>query len=70
MDLDRRWDNAVHFSHDSFKHFWADRLKDKRDVLLITGLGWDPRMTALLGLLRELGGGGLRRVHLVHYIYA
>lgn len=70
MDIERRWDSTVHFSHDTFKHFWSDRLLTKRDVLLITGMGWDPRMTVLPGLLRKFGGEGLRRVHLIHYIPA
>jgi hypothetical protein len=67
MDIDTRWDNAVHFSHRSFIDFWTERLRSKRDILLITGLGWDPRMTALPGLLKALGRDGLRCLHLVHY---
>jgi hypothetical protein len=67
MDVNRSWDNAVHFSNGSFKEFWAERLRGKVDVLLITGLGWDPRMTSLPGLFKEFGGMGLRKLHLVHY---
>jgi hypothetical protein len=67
MALDSRWDNAVHFNRHSFKTFWEERLRNKGDVLLITGQGWDPRMTILPKLLREIGGSGLRIVHLIHY---
>ncbi len=55
------------FSYGSFNRFWSERLKSNRDVLLITGLGWDPRMTALPGLIKEFGGEGRRLVHEIHF---
>jgi hypothetical protein len=67
LDIERRWDNAVDFSHGSFNNFWSERLKGKRDLLIIIGLGWDPRMSALLGLIKEFGGEGHRLVHEIHF---
>ena len=67
MGIVRTWNYAVHLQPDAFQHFWSERLKKKREILLILGLGWDPRMTALLSVLKDLGGKGSRYVHLVRY---
>lgn len=67
MGIKREWDDAIHFRPDLFKQFWCERLKKKRDILLILGLGWDPRMNALPKVLKTFGSEGLRRIHLVHY---
>lgn len=67
MGIERKWDDAIHFKPDSFKPFWSERLKQKRDILLIMGMGWDPRMNALLDALIEFGTEGLRHVHIIHY---
>ena len=67
MGIVRTWNDAVHLQPDAFQHFWSERLKKKREILLILGLGWDPRMTALLSVLKDLGGKGSRYVHLVRY---
>lgn len=67
MDIENRWVDAFHFKPDKFKDFWSNRLKQKKDVLLITGLGWDPRTTVLSKTLQSFGGEGLRHLHLIQY---
>ncbi|OQY11203.1 MAG: hypothetical protein B6I30_07255 [Desulfobacteraceae bacterium 4572_187] len=68
MVIDRnRWDNAVQIPPEKFEGFWRERLKTERDILLIVGLGWDPRMTAFTSALKDLGGAGNRDIHLIHY---
>jgi hypothetical protein len=70
MAIARRWDNAIHFRPNGayrFEECWAERLEGKRNILLITGLGWDPRMTALPKVMKSLGGEGLRDIHLILY---
>lgn len=67
MELERKWDNAIHFESTSFNEFLHHRFKQKRDILLIMGIGWDPRMNVLLNVLKSCGGEGLRQLHLVHY---
>lgn len=67
MEIEKIWDDAIHFKPDSFKPFWSERLRHKRDILLILGLGWDPRMSALSKALKTFGSEGLRHMHLVHY---
>ncbi len=67
MVKERRWEDAVHILPRDFKTSWENRFKQKRDLLVISGLGWDPRMTALLGPLKECGGTGLRELCLIKY---
>lgn len=67
MAIKRQWDDAIHFLPADFQQFWSERLKHKRSILLITGLGWDPRMSVLPELLKELGGDGARNFHLIKY---
>jgi hypothetical protein len=67
MRIGEKWGDAIHIKADSFKAFWSQRLEQKRDVLLIMGLGWDPRMTALATAFKDFGGQGLRSVHVIAY---
>lgn len=67
MAIERKWDYAIHSKPNIFNEFWKERLKQKRDILLITGLGWDPRMLALPNQLKSLGGNGLRNLHVISY---
>jgi len=67
MRIGERWEDAIHVKPDFFKTFWSQRLEQKRDVLLIMGVGWDPRMTALARTIKAMGGQGLRSVHLIAY---
>ena len=67
MALDRRWYDAIHFKPDEFETFWSERLKDARSLLLILGMGWDPRMTATVGALKSLGGGRRIDLHLIRF---
>ena len=67
MVIERNWDDAIHLKPKFFENFWVQRLKNKRDILVICGLGWDPRMTTLLSTLKNFGGFGLRDLHLVIY---
>lgn len=61
------WDYAIHFKPNEFKKFWKEHLKQKKNILLVTGLGWDPRMIALPSQLKSLGGSGLRDLHIINY---
>lgn len=67
MGIERMWDDAIHLKGEAFEEFWGRRLKQKRDILVIGGLGWDPRMTALVSTLKDSGGDGLRHLHLINY---
>lgn len=64
---EKPWNNAIHFTPDKYKTFWKDRLSKQSDILIITGTGWDPRMTALPDLLKSFGGLGLRHLHCIDY---
>jgi hypothetical protein len=67
MVIERKWEDAIHLKHKFFEDFWKQRLEQKRDILVICGLGWDPRMTILLSVLKDFGGRGLRHLHLINY---
>lgn len=67
MGIERMWDDAIHLKGEAFEEFWGRRLKQKRDILVIGGLGWDPRMTALVSTLEDSGGDGLRHLDLIIY---
>lgn len=67
MGLERYWDNAIHLKPENFTNFWIQRLRQRRDILVICGLGWDPRMTTFLDALKGFGGDGLRHFQLINY---
>jgi hypothetical protein len=67
MAIERQWDDAIHLKPGEVKNFWLQRLSKKKDILVICGLGWDPRMTTLLSTLKDFGGDGLRHLHLINY---
>lgn len=67
MGIERKWEDAIHLKQESFEDSWKQRLEQKRDILVICGLGWDPRMTTLLSVLKDFGGRGLRHLHLINY---
>ncbi|MHB8085383.1 MAG: hypothetical protein ACYDHZ_06135 [Dehalococcoidia bacterium] len=67
MVMNSAWENALHFgpSGTSFIDYWTGRLVPQRNILIITGLGWDPRLSSLPRTLEKLGGSGLRDLHLI-----
>jgi hypothetical protein len=67
MVIERQWNDAIHLKGGSLEDSWKQRLEQKRDILVICGLGWDPRMTTLLSVLKDFGGSGLRHLHLINY---
>ena len=69
MVIARRWEDTIHCGPNgtSFCDCWTDRVKNERNILVITGLGWDPRMTVLANVLKGMGGRGLRDFHLLNY---
>lgn len=67
VKANNKWDYALHITPDKMKQFWVDRLKTEKDILLITGLGWDPRMNAFASALKEYGGVGIRDIHIINY---
>jgi len=67
LKVNNKWDYALHITPEKMRLFWGDRLKEKREILLITGLGWDPRMTAFANVLKNYGGAGIRDIHIINY---
>lgn len=63
----RKWEDCLHLEPTDFEKYWANRMRGKKDILLIVGLGWDPRMTALARVFKSYGGDGARHVHLIRY---
>jgi hypothetical protein len=63
-----RWDPYVFSRQDRFTTFWADHLSArKRSVLLIAGLGFDPRATDIAEAVLAAGGAGARDCWLLCY---
>ena len=61
--MGRRWDNYHMVSGDGFERFWGEYLgSGERDVLIVQGGGFDPRMNQATGALLRLGGRGRRAV--------
>lgn len=67
VKVNNKWDYALHITPGKIESFWVNRLKEERGILLITGLGWDPRMTAFTGALKDYGGLGVRDIHIIDY---
>jgi len=67
MVRNNKWDFALHITPDKMEQFWNNRLKEEKRILLISGLGWDPRMTTFATALKGYGGTGARDIHLINY---
>lgn len=65
--MNRRWYDAIHFEPGKFEAFWSERLRDTRELLMILGLGWDPRMTATASVIKSFGRKGRRDLHLIRF---
>lgn len=63
-----RWLNYVLRGGTSFEPFWRSFLSAAtRDLLVVVGRGFDPRMTNAVSTVLSLGGDGLRHCILVEY---
>ena len=63
-----RWLNYVLRGGTSFEPFWRSFLgAGSRDLLVVIGRGFDPRMANAVSTVLSLGGGGLRDCLLVEY---
>ena len=66
--LNNKWDYAIHYQQDQCIEFWTDRLKDSdKNILMVLGLGWDPRNSVFLDFIRSIGGQGKRVLNLISY---
>lgn len=62
-----RWNNAPHFVGRDLTEFWSNRLQEKRDVLIIMGVGFDPRMNTIAQIIKSAKGEGNRTIKLIEY---
>ncbi|MBI4963169.1 MAG: hypothetical protein HY913_07830 [Desulfomonile tiedjei] len=63
-----RWETYVYYEHDPCKKFWKDYLSGERNVLMIVGMGFDPRMCTGPEMILSAGGQGKRKCLLIRYI--
>jgi hypothetical protein len=56
--IDLTWDKYIIFEQEAFESFWNTRLKENRNVVLIVGKGFDPRMYSAFQFLSTLDGPG------------
>lgn len=63
-----RWQNPVLDRGPALAGFWRSHLAEfERNVLLVVGRGFDPRMCYGTQLLFAAGGRGRRDIHLIHF---
>lgn len=62
-----RWNHAPTFRGNELQSFWKEHLTEGRDVLLIMGRGFDPRMNTMAHILKEACGKGKRCIKLIHF---
>ncbi len=62
-----RWENYFLRTDEAFLHFWKDYLQQKRDILYIMGLGFDPRTTVMADSIYGIKGIGRRDTMAIRY---
>ena len=62
-----RWENYILRSDEKFGPFWSEYLLQKRDILYIMGLGFDPRSVVGISNIYSIKGSGLRDTLIVRY---
>lgn len=62
-----RWENYFLRTDEAFLHFWKDYLQQKRDILYIMGLGFDPRTTVMVESIYGFRGIGRRDTLAIRY---
>lgn len=67
MVNEKRWLNALHVKPDDFSQFWENQIKNRKKILIILGLGWDPRLTAFTRSIKKNRGEGITELHLIAY---
>ena len=50
-----------------FNSFWKNLLQDKRDILFVIGLGFDPRMCSVIREIISYGGQGKRDCQVIAF---
>lgn len=62
-----RWNNAPYFVGDHLLSFWTSRFSEKRDLLIVMGAGFDPRMNTMAKIIKSAKGDGKRDIKLIEY---
>jgi hypothetical protein len=67
--INRRWEDYFQVSGKDFLPFWNNLLKNKKkDILMIIGLGFDPRTSIALKKIFDISGEGKRDVIILDFI--
>lgn len=61
------WEDYLLFKNDTFYDFWKKHLAKKRDLLLVMGRGFDPRMCLCLDAITAVSSSGCRDVVLIQF---
>jgi hypothetical protein len=62
-----RWENYFLRTDKAFFEFWTEYLREKRDILYIMGLGFDPRTVVMVESIYGIKGTGLRDTMVIRY---
>lgn len=62
-----RWNHAPCFVGNELLEFWTSRLTQKKDLLIIMGVGFDPRMNTIAKIIKSSRGDGKRDIKLIEY---
>jgi hypothetical protein len=66
-NLELRWKVPYMARGNEYFSFWQDYLSSPRNLLLIVGRGFDPRMNSALESIIQMGGEGLRDSLLIEF---
>src|SRR3972149_11123164 len=67
--ISKRWEDYFQVSGNDFLPFWNILLKDnRRDILMIIGLGFDPRTSLALKKIFDIKGEGIRKVVILDFV--
>ncbi len=62
-----KWENYFLKAGDDFKSFWASYLENKRDILFIMGMGFDPRTNQGIKTIYAIKSDGLKDTKVLRY---
>ncbi len=69
VEIKKRWKNNFQVYGDDFFPFWQKFLNErKRNLLLISGLGFDPRTTLAIEQIIQAGGEGDRKAFVLDFV--
>ncbi len=67
--INKRWEDYFQVSGNDFLSFWSKLLENnKRDILMIIGLGFDPRTSLALKKIFDIKGEGKRNVIILDFV--